>query len=154
MERERRYSEFSYENRTLEGVAIPYGVKTTIGDFRERFKSRSFEAVSDLNLTVNHRRESVLGVPILDDTDKSLNMRCVLPKTQIASDTLELIKHGALRGLSIEFQVLKEEWLSASERVIERARLWGISVVDFPAYPDSVVAVRDRVPKIRRLLLC
>ena len=62
---------------------------------------------------------------------------------------LTLVHSGVLRGLSIEFNAI-EERLDDGVRVIERAHLSAIAVVDSPAYAGSVVEARakKREPRI------
>ena len=49
-----------------------------------------------------------------------------------------------MRGLSTEF-VAEDEEFEGSLRIIKRARLVGLAVVDQPAYPASLVSHRQRV---------
>ena len=54
---------------------------------------------------------------------------------------LELVRAKIVRGLSVEFVALQER-SEANLRIIERARLVGIGVVDTPAYPASAIEAR------------
>ena len=70
---------------------------------------------------------------------------------------LALVRSGVLRGLSIEFRAVAER-IEAGVRVIERAVLRGVAVVDTPAYPASEVEARMAMlprpaPARRRLWL-
>ena len=79
----------------------------------------------------------------LRDVEGKLVMKAELPETQDAKDVLELVRKKVLRGLSVEFKAL-EEYIENGVRVITRAVLSGIGVVDTPAYSGSVVEARRR----------
>ena len=74
----------------------------------------------------------------LIDTREALNIRATLPITQDANDTIALILGGVLRGLSLEFSAVAER-MEGETRIVERAELRGLAVVDRPAYSDSLV---------------
>ena len=76
------------------------------------------------------------------DTARALELRADLPLTRDADDALTLVRAGVLRGLSIEFEALRERW-DAAVRVVERARLYAVGLVDRPAYPQSAVSARQ-----------
>ena len=105
---------------------------------------------ADILMNVQHDRGRVLartggGGLVLTDTSTALEVRAELPETRESStDTLALVAAGVLRGLSLEFQPLAER-MEAGVRVITRARLAGLAVVDRPAYPASKVAARAEV---------
>ena len=66
---------------------------------------------------------------------------------------IELVRTGVLRGLSVEFAALAET-MEGNVRVISRARLGAIAVVDEPAYPASEVEARMKLaaPSRRRVV--
>jgi HK97 family phage prohead protease len=59
-------------------------------------------------------------------------------KTERGRETYELLKQGAVKGLSIGFRIQDEEFRNGI-RYIKRADLWEISVVTFPANPEAEV---------------
>ena len=54
---------------------------------------------------------------------------------------LQLVRRGALRGFSIEFNALEERQIG-SIRVVSKAELVGLALVDEPAFPGSAAEVR------------
>ena len=64
-----------------------------------------------------------------------------LPATTMAADTMELVRAGVLRGLSVEFDAV-EERRDGDIRVIVRARLGDVALVDRSQYPQSIVEAR------------
>ena len=145
---ERRYSELRADGRRLSGVVVRYGDIANVGGVRERFMPGAFGPVEALDtiLNVQHRRDRPIartgggGLDLMDGPD-ALRMAAELPTTREADDTLELVRTGVLRGLSVEF-VSRSERVEGGVRVLARAGLAGLGVVDRPAYPSSTVASR------------
>lgn len=149
MTTETRFAEIRQDGRRLYGVAIRYGDTARLPWGPERFEAGAFGDVAnaDVILNVQHNR----GQPIartpdtlkLTDTAEMLSISAELPQTRDADDVLELVRTGVLRGLSIEF-IPRDEALENKVRVVTRAELTGVGVVDKPAYPASSVAARHQ----------
>ena len=123
--------------RTLSGVAMPYG--TIAPDFRERFEPGAFGEVRGMDLNLQHDPAVVVVVGAsLEDSPQALSVSATLPD---GSAALALVRRGALRGFSIEFRATAER-REAGVRVIERADLTGLALVDKPAYPGAAAEVR------------
>ena len=145
---ERRFIEIRSpepDSRILEGIVITYGEKAN-GDYGpERFEAGSLE-YGDCILNVQHDR----GRPIartpdtlqLIDSKESLRLRADLPETREGTDALTMVRNRILQGLSVEFRAIQER-LEAGVRVITRARLTGIGLVDSPSYEGSRVEARS-----------
>ena len=147
------------EKRELSGTAMRYGDTANLGPFRERFEPGAFGDLgsADVLLNAQHQR----GVPLartggggleVRDTPEALEIVATLPETRAADDVLALVRGKVLRGLSVEFRALQERMV-AGVRVIQKATLRAISVVDSPAYPGATVAAREAGPKPARWLL-
>ena len=141
MEPERRYAAFraSEDGRTLSGRALVYGDVSP--DFRERFMPGAFGSIEPVALNLQHDRNLVLvnadGLALYD-SERALEVRASLPPDSAA---VQLVRRGALRGFSIEF-VSRAERREAGVRVIERAELTGLALVDKPAFISSTVELR------------
>ena len=140
---ERRFCELRVEGegRFLAGTAIRYGDVATLPWGRERFEAGAFDVrAADVILNAQHDRASPLartgGGLMLTDSAAALEIRAELPETRAADDVLALVRAKVLRGLSVEFNAMRERMLGGV-RVIERAELRGVSVVDRPAYPGQ-----------------
>ena len=148
---ERRFSELRQEGRILSGTLIRYGDVAELPWGRERFEPGAFGDVSraDVILNSHHERARPLartggGGLELIDTREALNIRATLPITQDANDTIALVLGRVLRGLSLEFKAVAER-MESDTRIVERAELRGLAVVDTPQYSDSLVSVRAEI---------
>ena len=151
MKIERRFTELRQEGRRLSGVALRYGAIAVFPWGRERFETGAFGDVSQLDVILNshHERARPLartagGGLQLVDTETELTIRAELPQTTEADDVLALVRSKVLRGLSIEFSAQAERLEEVDLRIVERAKLSAISVVDRPQYQDSTVQARRR----------
>ena len=146
---ELRYFEIRQEGeRRLTGTAIRYGdIAVLPWGGSERIEAGAFQPIGDVILNASHDRGRPLartgaGLELIDGRD-ALRMTATLPETREAADTLALVRAGIMRGLSIEFRAVAERF-DGGVRVIERAALAGIGVVDTPAYSESEVEARRR----------
>ena len=133
--------EFRVAGRTLTGRALVYGDVSP--DFQERFVPGSLAPLPAVPMNLQHDASTTLiepGAFILNDSARALEVRAELPASSAA---LQLVKRGALNGFSIEFHA-KAERREAGIRVIERAELTGIALVDRGAYPQSLAEIRAR----------
>ena len=137
--------EFRVSGRTLSGVAMRYGDVSP--DFRERFVPGAFGEVRTVNVNIQHDREHVaVRGALLTDTPRELRVRADLRE---GSAALSLVKRGALTGFSIEFHA-RQERREGGIRVIERAELTGLALVDRGAYPEAKAEIRKRSGKRMR----
>lgn len=144
MEPERRYAAFraSADGRTLSGRALVYGDVSP--DFRERFVPGAFGELGAVALNLQHDPSLVLveaGSLELTDSERALEVRATLPEHSAA---VQLVRRGALNGFSVEF-LAREERSEGGVRVIARAELTGLALVDRGAYPQSKAEVRASV---------
>ena len=141
-------AEFRVSGRTLTGKALVYGDLSP--EFGERFEPGAFGPdVAAPVLNLQHDRGMVIlpaGAYVLTDSPHELQVRAELPE---GSAALRLVKRGALNGFSVEFHA-KAERREAGVRVIERAELAGLALVDQGAYPQSTAEVRARSGRTRR----
>ena len=151
---EQRFSPLEYRADTgrVEGVALRYGDTASIGGaFRERFEAGAFGEVAGLDVIARLQHER--GRPIgrtggggleLADSAAELLASLTLPKTRDGADAAELLRTRILRGWSVEFRATREKVADGGLRVIERAELRGLGLVDEPAYGDSLAKIAER----------
>lgn len=136
-------------------LPIPGGPR---GGFREQFAPASFARTlshaPDVVLQVQH---SMLSLPLGRTSAGTFSIRADdtglltsgdLPDNELGRPVRDAIRRKDVRGMSIRFRVPNEKtgarWSADwSERTITEAALGPeISIVTFPAYPDTTAAVR------------
>ena len=155
-EPEFRYAEFRADGDAMTGVVVRYGDEANLGEFREQFAPGSLRW-DDVIVNLMHRRDNPVartGAGLtLTETGGALEARVEPPESEYGKLALDLVRGRLLRGFSMEFRAVKEDW-RGDLRVIREARLLGIGIVDRPAYSESEIAVRAAVnrpqPKPRR----
>lgn len=150
---ERRYCEIEYraDDGTVEGTAIDYSDAARIPGpggavMLERIEAGAFGSIGDVVANLQHDRQRPLartggGGLTLEDTTERLRAKIALPDTTDGRDARALLARGVLRGLSVEM-VVQDEVFRGRERIISRADLKGLAVVDRPAYSLSVAALK------------
>jgi HK97 family phage prohead protease len=128
-----------------------------LGGFVERIKPGAFtetlkEKRSDPRLLWDHNSQYVLGrrsagTLSLTEDAKGLAFEATLPDTSYARDLKVLMERGDVREMSFGFNVLRDEWSDMDKPIVKRdvleVRLIEISIVSFPAYPQTSVKLRD-----------
>ena len=139
--------EFRVSGRTLTGRALVFG--DIAPEHRERFEPGAFGAdVAAPVLNLQHDAGMVIlpaGGYVLEDSGHALEVRAELTE---GSAALRLVQRGALNGFSVEFNA-RAERREDGIRVIERADLVGLALVDHAAYPQSTAEVRARARRRR-----
>ena len=160
MKPERRFApldEYREGSRLVTGTAMRYGDVARLPFGSERFEPGAFGEVraADVILNVQHDRgrpvARVGGGLSLDDDLERLAIHAELPETREADDALANVKAKILRGFSVEFRSVRER-MAGNVRIVQRATLTSIALVDRPAYPESAVSARH-VACLRRYWL-
>lgn len=93
-----------------------------------------------------HCPEDVLGVwDKVGEDDTGLRVKGqIVVSIQDGKDALELVKAGAIDGLSIGYRTIESDYNNAGVRILKKLELWEVSLVTFPmnvgATIDSVKA--------------
>ena len=160
MERERRDLSAPIEirakdnKRTVAGYAAVFDSVADIGGFfREKIERGAFSNAinGDVRALFDHDSAFVLGrtkagTLRLSEDDHGLAVEIDLPDTQTARDLSASMERGDIDGMSFGFMVTKQEWDETSDpplRTIKEVELFEVSVVTFPAYADTEVALRS-----------
>jgi HK97 family phage prohead protease len=122
--------------------------------FREKIAPGAFSNTiknDDIRALWNHDSKYVLGrnkagTLELSEDAKGLRMVVTPPDTQWARDLVTSIKRGDVNQMSFGFETVREEWDNSDSKQIVRTllevRLFDVSVVTYPAYPQTSVKVR------------
>ena len=106
---------------------------------------------ADVRALVNHDTSLILGrnragtLRLTDDQD-ALRYEIDPPDTELARHYVEAVRRGDLTGVSFRFFKLSDRWEEAGEATIREvleADIDDISIVTYPAYPDTEAAARS-----------
>lgn len=143
---------------TIRGhAAIFNSMSEDLGGFREVVLPTAFDSavngIEDVRALVDHDPGKVLGrnragTLKLEKDDKGLLITITPPKTSVGHDIIESIRRGDIDAMSFGFEVPRDgaRWeIHEGEdiRYLTNVKLREVSVVAFPAYTDTDVAVRS-----------
>lgn len=131
------------EERTVTGLAVPYGEGADIGGkYIERFVPGAIENVDGVKLFWNH--DQIIGHVIEGrDTEAGYEIVGKIAPTTLGNDVLELIRSGSVDKFSVGFIPVEEK---RDGNVITRTKvdLKEVSAVVWPAFAGaSITQVRD-----------
>jgi HK97 family phage prohead protease len=135
----------------LEGYAALFNSRSeNLGGFTETIKPGAFRASlkarNDIKMLWNHDSGAVLGSTragtlVLTEDDRGLRVSATLPNTSYGRDASELVRRGDVTAFSFGFSMPArggDEWSGdGTERVLKSVRLHEVSLVAFPAYPET-----------------
>lgn len=142
------------KSRTIGGYAAVFNSEADIGGhFREVIAPGAFNAAlkQDVRALIDHDSGRVIGRTTagtlrLKQDETGLAVEIDLPDTTDGRDLGTLIERGDISGMSFGFIVTKQSWDETVEpptRTIEAVDLREVSVVAFPAYDDTTIALRS-----------
>lgn len=145
--------------RYIEGYAAVFNQwSEDLGGFVERILPGAFsDAIQtgvDVRALINHNPDLVLGRTTagtleLSEDEVGLRVRIHLPETQYARDLLATMERGDVNQMSFGFSVMTggDRWSSDGDitrrEIVKIERLYDVSVVTFPAYPQTAATARD-----------
>src|SRR4029453_3425373 len=150
-------SELRVEARgVIRGYAIVYNrLSEVLGVFREQIApeavTRTLAEGIDLRALVDHDPKAVLGRlkagTLRVDTDPhGFKVDIDPPNTTAGRDVVESIRRGDISGMSFAFRTLKDAWDETADppiRAVLDMLVREVSIVTFPAYPQTEVAMRS-----------
>lgn len=167
---ERRYvaevrkAEDDPESRRVTGYAAVFGSSSLPlmdwdrGEFEEVIDRNAFDGVieqSDVFAVLNHdNSRGVLGRSVngtgslsLSVDDHGLRYEFDAPRTALGDELLEGLRRGDITASSFAFSVQDERWEEQEGKtkrtILKIGRLYDVSPVYNPAYPDTSVAQRS-----------
>jgi HK97 family phage prohead protease len=152
----------------LEGYAAVFGQRSEdLGGWRETIMpgafARALREGQDVRALVNHNPDRLLGrtksgTLTLAEDSKGLRFSLDTPDTDDARAILESVQRGDIDACSFGFACRSDRWTEAPDpsspggsrtlavREVQDVDLFDVSVVTFPAYPQTSVDVRSLFP--------
>lgn len=143
------------ESRTVEGLAAVFNQETDLGWYVESIDSKAFEGadIEDVILNLNHNDDFVLagtrnGTLKLELREDGLYQTSSIIDTMQGNDVLKLVKEGLINKMSFAFTVDEDEWNEVDgvdhRKITKIGKLYDVSLVSFPAYPQTYVGLRNK----------
>lgn len=143
------------ESRKVSGYAAVFNKDSEdFGWFVERIHPDAFNEadMSDVRALINHDPNLILArtpdTLALSVDNTGLKYEFDVPETTRGNDFLEELRLGLITQSSFGFTVKGQEWIEEKGEVPVRVitkidRLFDVSPVTYPAYPDTTVAKRS-----------
>lgn len=149
-------------NGSIVGYAAVFNQKSELlyGSFREVINPGAFKSTltNDIRALWNHDTAYVLGRNTagtlqLAEDERGLRVEITPPDTQWARDLMVSVRRGDISQMSFGFNVKKDSWSATQEdgtqtRTLEEIDLHEVSVVTFPAYPQTSIVARSIESKL------
>lgn len=154
-----RYADIEFrsaneEERTVAGVAAVFNREQPMGWYIESIDEHAFDEadMSETILNLNHNDDIILaGVKNhslqLEVSERGLEMPSArFVNTTQGRDTFTLVREGLIDKMSFAFTIDEDEWTERDGkdyRIIKKVgKLFDVSLVAFPAYPQTSVGIR------------
>lgn len=145
---------------TISGYAAVFNKETVIaGLFREVVRKGAFKRAidekHDVRALIDHESSLIIGrskagTLTLEEDDRGLRTIIQPPNTQVAKDLVENLRNGNVDQMSFGFIVKKQQWSDDNNKLSLReiidVDLFDVSVVTYPAYPQTEVGLRKIDP--------
>jgi uncharacterized protein len=140
--------------RKITGYAAVFNSAADIGWFSEKVEPGAFGASigeDDIRALWNHDSNYVLGrnksgsLMLVEDLH-GLKIEIDPPDTQWARDLMVSMERGDVSQMSFGFQTLTDKWEMVDGkdvRTLLKVKLFDVSPVTYPAYPDTEVGLRS-----------
>lgn len=131
------------EERTIVGLAVPYGQSADIGGaYQERFVPGAIGSVEDVKLFYGHE-EPIGKVVEGRDTEAGYEIVARVSDTARGNEVLTLMRDGVLNKFSVGF-IPEESERNGSTITRTKVSLKEVSVVPFPAFAGAnITEVRE-----------
>ena len=131
------------EERTIVGLAVPYGQLADIGGaYQERFVAGAIDSVEDVKLFYGHE-EPIGKVVEGRDTEAGFEILARVSDTPRGNEVLTLMRDGVLNKFSVGFLPVESE-RDGTTITRTKVSLKEVSVVPFPAFTGAnITEVRE-----------
>lgn len=154
-----RKMETDKDSRKVVGYGAVFNSSSEVmwGSFVEEVHSSAFDEadMSDVRALFNHNDNKILarspGTLSLTIDEVGLRYEFEMPDTSYGNDLLESMRRGDITQSSFGFTVEQDEWIDRSKdellplrRIKKIGRVFDVSPVTYPAYPETTSEVRSR----------
>lgn len=131
------------EERTIVGLAVPYGQTADIGGmYQERFAPGAIDSIEDVKLFYGHE-EPIGKIVEGRDTEAGFEIIAKVSDTPRGNEVLTLMRDGVLNKFSVGF-IPEESEKDGSTITRTKVSLKEVSVVPFPAFAGAnITEVRE-----------
>lgn len=161
METEKRFFEIRSDSAGEKPKLIGYAAKfdtlsENLGGFVEKIARGAFQKTlekDDIRALFDHDSRFVLGrnrakTLFLEEDETGLRVEITPPESRWADDLLKSVERGDINQMSFGFLTRSDRWdgLSGTEtpiRTLLEVDLLDVSIVAYPAYPDTSIALRS-----------
>jgi HK97 family phage prohead protease len=145
----------------IEGYAAVFNsLSEDLGGWFERIQDGAFTKTleeMDVRALFNHDPNYVLGRTknqklTLREDNLGLAFENEPPDTQWARDLLTSIERGDIDQMSFGFRTIRDRWEQVGDQIIRtlvEVKLYDVSLVAFPAYPQTAASVRSAFEAFR-----
>lgn len=130
------------EERTITGLAVPYGQSANIGGaYEERFVPGAVRSVEDVKIFYGHAHDDLPIGKVISGRETEAGFEITAKLTagvQRADETLALMRDGVLNRFSVGFVPVESEreGQTITRKLVD---LKEVSVVAFPAYSGATI---------------
>ncbi len=141
---------------SVSGIAAVFNkLSEDLGGFREKIQPGAFAKSikdGDIRALFNHDPNLILGrtksgTLSLKEIEAGLSVSIDMPDTSIANDLTVSMKRGDISQMSFGFTPVKDKWETVDGkdvRTLLEVKLFDVSPVTFPAYPETSVQARSK----------
>ena len=134
-------------------AAVFNALSEDLGGFREQIAPGAFASGidGDVRALFNHDPNIVLartksGTLKISEDSKGLRCEFTPPNTETARHLIEAMRRGYIDQMSFAFRTRKDAWAEMNGEIVRTlldVEVRDVSVVTYPAYPQTEVAVRS-----------
>lgn len=143
------------EQKSVIGYGAVFGkLSENLGGFRELIDPNAFDDVmgDDVRFLFNHDANHIFGRTLagtlkLSVDSEGLFYEVNMPETNSANELLVAMERGDVTQSSFAFSVKEDKWETKEgediRTITKVGRLYDVSAVTYPAYPDASVGLRS-----------
>jgi HK97 family phage prohead protease len=126
------------EERTIVGLAVPYGQEIDLtGNTKERFEAGAIKTIEDVKLFYGHE-EPIGKVTEGRDTEEGFEIVATISDTPRGNEIYTLLRDDVLNRFSVGFYPVKDR-KEGQTIVREEVTLLEVSIVPFPAFSNAKI---------------